>query len=73
MQANQPPIVITGGSVTVLLDEGPDENQLKPEGNGKFYNANRRIDRVVITGEFTYSEGVVTPKNGNVTVNVYLK
>lgn len=71
----QPPIVITGGSVTVVLNEGGDEaqNQLKPEGNGKFYNGSKKIDRVEITGDFTYSNGIVTTKNGTVTVKVYVK
>lgn len=71
----QPPIIITGGSVTVELNEGTDEakNQLKPEGNGKYNNSSKKIDRIEISGDFTYSNGVVTTKNGRVVVSVYLK
>ena len=71
-----PPIIITGGSVTVQLKEGTDEaaNQLKPEGGGKFSNASKRIDRVEFTGDdFTYSDGVVTTRNGRLTITVYFK
>ncbi len=71
----QPPIIITGGSVTVELNEGSDENknQLKPEGGGKYRNASKKIDRIEITGDFTYSNGVVTTKNGLVVVSIYVK
>jgi hypothetical protein len=73
----QPPIIVTGGSVTVELNEGSDEakNQLKSQGGGKYHNGSKKIDRIEITGDFTYDEntGIATTKNGRVVVSIYVK
>jgi hypothetical protein len=44
---SDPPIIITGGSVTIEFDGG----QLKPDGKGKHHHPNKRISRVEITGD----------------------
>ena len=62
---NEPPIVITGGSVTIVIDE----SQIAPSGKGRFYTSDKKIERVVITGDYDPATGYV--KNGNVTVTVY--
>jgi hypothetical protein len=41
-----PPIIITGGSVTIEFDA----SNLLPNGVGKLYNAQKVIKRVEITG-----------------------
>jgi len=62
---DNPPIVITGGSVTVEFDEG----QLARNGNGKFYNANKKIRFVTITGDYDPATGRVTNGNVKITIN----
>lgn len=42
-----PPIIITGGSITIDLDP----NNFKNQGNGKYANQDKRITRVEITGD----------------------
>ncbi len=59
-----PPIIITGGSVTVEFDEG----QLQKESNGKFRNANKKIRTVLIEGDYDRQTGKVT--NGNVKITI---
>jgi hypothetical protein len=59
-----PPIIITGGSVTVEFDEV----QLPKQGNGKFGNANKKIKTVLIEGDYDPQTGRVT--NGNVKITV---
>ena len=63
--ASDPPIVITGGSVNIEFDE----TQITPQGNGKFRNANKKIKRVEITGEYDPATGRV--ENGNVVIKVF--
>ena len=62
---NDPPIVITGGSVTVEFDE----DQLSRETKGKFRNSNKKIKRVEITGDYDPATGQV--RNGNVVIKVF--
>ena len=59
-----PPIIVTGGSVTVEFDEG----QLPKESSGKFRNANKKIRHVLIEGDYDPATGQVT--NGNVKITI---
>ena len=59
-----PPIIVTGGSVTVEFDEG----QLQKESNGKYRNANKKIRLVQIEGDYDPQTGRVT--NGNVKITI---
>ena len=63
--ATDPPIIITGGSVNIEFDE----TQLTPKGGGKFGNANKKIKRVEITGDYDPATGQV--QNGSVTIKVF--
>lgn len=59
-----PPIVISGGSVTIEFDESE-----LPGGNGRFGDQSKKIRRVEVTGGgLNFAED--TP-NGQVTVKVY--
>ncbi len=42
-----PPIVVSGGSVTVEFSD----DQLKPEGKGKHGNADKTLKRITIKGD----------------------
>ncbi len=62
--ASEPPIIITGGSVTIEFDEG----QLQGS-NGKFGNQHKKIKRVEVTGDgLNFAED--TP-DGKVTVKIH--
>ncbi len=64
MSAADPPIVITGGSVTIEFDQ----SQFQSGGNGRHTNANKKIKRVEITGDgIDFAQD--TP-NGKVTIRV---
>jgi hypothetical protein len=63
--STDPPIVISGGSVTIEFDE----TQIPPDGKNKFRNANKKIKRVEITGDYNPATGQV--QNGNVVVRIY--
>lgn len=63
--ASDPPIVVTGGSVSIEFDD----KEIAPQGNGKFKSANKKIKRVEITGEYDPSTGRVT--NGNVVIKIF--
>jgi hypothetical protein len=63
--SSDPPIVISGGSVSIEFDE----TQITPQGSGKFRNASKKIKRVEITGEYDPATGQV--QNGNVTIRVF--
>lgn len=63
-QPGDPPIIITGGSVTIQFDP----SQIPPVGNGKHSNPNKKIKRVEITGDgIDFAQD--TP-NGKVTIRV---
>ncbi len=65
MSGGDPPIIVSGGSVTLEFDE----SQLPKNGNGKRYNANKKIKRVEVTGDgINFAEN--TP-NGQVTIKIY--
>ena len=60
-----PPIIITGGSITVEFDK----SQLPEQPNGKHHNANKKIKRVEVTGDgINFNE---TVPNGKVTIKIY--
>lgn len=63
--ATDPPIVITGGSVTVEFDE----TQLSRRGAGRYRSDNKKIKRVEITGDYDPATGEV--HNGNVVIKVF--
>jgi hypothetical protein len=64
-QQVDPPIIITGGSVTLEFDS----SQLTPAGNGKHANPNKKIRRVKVQGDgIDFDQSV---SNGKVTVTVY--
>jgi len=64
-QPIDPPIVVTGGSVTLEFDS----SQLTPAGNGKHSNPNKKIRRVTVKGDgIDFDQSV---PNGKVTVTVY--
>lgn len=63
-QPADPPIIITGGSVTIEFDS----TVFPPNGNGKHSNANKKIKRVEITGDgIDFAQD--TP-NGKVTIRI---
>ena len=45
-EPGDPPIIITGGSVTIQFDT----NSIKHEGGGRHHHPNKKIKRVEITG-----------------------
>jgi hypothetical protein len=64
MSSADPPIIITGGSVTIEFDPGT----FPANGNGRHSNANKKIKRVEITGDgINFAQD--TP-NGKVTIRV---
>ena len=65
MSAGDPPIIITGGSVTIEFDRGA----FSDDGNGKYSNADKVIKRVEITGTGiqNYDESAT---GSNVTVKI---
>ena len=64
-QPPDPPIVISGGSVTIEYDE----KTFTPDGRGKHSNANKKIRRVdVTTGGNTQTFEV---PNGKITVTIH--
>jgi hypothetical protein len=62
---SDPPIIITGGSVTLEFDD----SQLQQVSKGKHHHPHKTIRRVVIKGGgLDIDESV---NNGNVTITVY--
>ena len=66
MSNNQdPPIVVSGGSVTIEFDP----TIFTPNGNGKHTNANKKIRSVVIEVNGQAAQTINVP-NGKVTVTI---
>jgi len=64
MGSSDPPIVVTGGSITIDFD--PSQLQ---GNNGRFGNQNKKIKRVEVTGDgVNFAQN--TP-NGQVTIKIY--
>ena len=64
MSAQDPIIVVTGGSVSVEFNT----NKLQG-GNGRFTNQDRRITRVEVTGDgIDFDENI---PDGSVTIKIY--
>jgi len=61
-----PPIVISGGSVTIEFDE----SIFTPNGNGKHSNANKKIRRVEVSVNGGTPTNIDVP-NGKVTVTIH--
>ena len=64
-QAQDPPIVISGGSVTIEFDQ----NTFTPNGNGKHSNANKKIRSVEVT--VNGNTQTFNVPNGKVTVAIH--
>jgi hypothetical protein len=47
MSGGDPPIVITGGSVTIDFDK----SQLQPQADGKHHHPDKHIKRIEVTGD----------------------
>lgn len=66
-QQGDPPIVVSGGSVTIEFDEG----QLTKASNGKHHHPNKKISRIEIIGDgIDFAEDT---KTGNVTIKIFYK
>ena len=64
MSGGDPPIIVTGGSVTIEFDP----SQLQQVGNGKHHHPHKKIKRVEITGDgINFAQD--TP-NGKVTIRI---
>ena len=64
MGSSDPPIVVTGGSISIDFDH----SQLQGN-NGRFGNQNKKIKRVEVTGDdVNFAQN--TP-NGQVTIKIY--
>ncbi|MDT5268020.1 MAG: hypothetical protein QOH49_206 [Acidobacteriota bacterium] len=62
-----PPIVVTGGSVTLEFDEG----KMEKLSNGKHHHKNKRIKRIEIDGDgIDYAVDVPTGKGLKITIKV---
>ncbi|HEX8150261.1 MAG TPA: hypothetical protein VF591_23965 [Pyrinomonadaceae bacterium] len=64
-QQPDPPIVVSGGSVTIEFDE----TIFTKNGNGKHSNANKRISRVEVT--VNGNTQTFSVPNGKVTVAIH--
>ena len=66
MSQPDPPIVVSGGSVTIEFDP----SSFTPNGNGKHSNTNKKIKRVEVNvnGQAPYAVDV---PNGKVTVTIH--
>ncbi len=66
MPDNDPPIIVTGGSVNLQYDG----NQLTPQGNGKHGNPNKRLQSITIQGDgVDFSADFPTGKGVTITIN----
>lgn len=67
MSGSDPPIIITGGSVTI--DLGSSYDKFQHDGEGKHHNAEQKIQRIVVTGDGIDINETVPA--GNVTIKIY--
>lgn len=65
MMTGEPPIVVTGGSVTIDFDE-----QTFPKQNGKHSNASKKIKSVEVTDGNGQSLFSYTVPNGKVKITI---
>ena len=66
-QQGDPPIIITGGSVTIDFDK----STFKEQTDGKHRHADKKISRIEITGDgINFAEDTQT---GKVTVKIFFK
>ncbi len=64
MGSSDPPIVVTGGSISIDFDPGTLQGN-----NGRFGNQNKKIKRVEVTGDgINFAENI---PNGQVTIKIY--
>lgn len=64
---NDPPIITSGGSVTV--DFGTSHGKFQHDGRGKHYNADKKIERIVVKGAGLDIDQLVP--DGKITIEVY--
>ena len=65
MAQSDPPIIISGGSVSIDFDE----SQFQSAGKGRYKNANKKIKRIEVTGD-----GINLDENipdGKVTIKIH--
>ena len=62
-----PPIIITGGSVTV--DFGTAHSKFQRDGTGKHHHPTKTIRRIEVTGDGINIDQTIT--DGKVTIKVY--
>jgi hypothetical protein len=65
--SGDPPIIITGGSVTV--DFGSSHSKFQHDGRGKHHNAAHKIKRIEVTGDGIDINETVA--DGKVTIKIY--
>lgn len=66
-QQGDPPIVVSGGSVTIEFNKEIFQEQ----ADGKHHHANKKISRIEITGDgIDFAEDT---KTGKVTVKIYFE
>lgn len=66
-QPVDPPIIVSGGSVTIEFDE----DELTKSGKGKHHHPDKKISRIEITGDgIDFAEDT---KSGKVTVKIFYK
>jgi hypothetical protein len=65
MSTSDPPIIITGGSVSIEFNE----SDFQSNGNGRRSNTNKKIKRIEVTGDnINIAENI---PNGKVTIKIY--
>jgi hypothetical protein len=64
-----PPIIITGGSVTV--DFGSNHSQFQNDGRGKHKHDDKTIERIEVIGDGLNIDEAIA--DGKVTVKIYYK
>jgi hypothetical protein len=65
-QSVDPPIIISGGSVTIEFDKV----KLKDKGDGKHHHPDKKIKRVEVNGDDVTSY-VANTNSGKVTIKIY--
>ncbi len=64
-QPGDPPIIVSGGSVTIDFDK----SQLQENADGRHHHPNKKIKRIEITGDgIDFAENT---KSGKVTIKIY--
>ena len=63
---SDPPIIITNGSITIEFDAAT----LRQKGDGRFYNPNKKVRYIEITGDnINFSQEV--PSGGKLVIKIH--